>query len=83
MKAITDLASLPENKRIELIARTVADGKQTVAVILEDDAAKIARYERKLNDRRPGLLEIERLPGLTKATITLRVKPKTQNVAGN
>lgn len=83
MKGYADLASLPEDKRIELIAKTVADDQQTVAVFLEKDAKKIARYERKLHARRPGLLVIERLPGLTPATVALRIKPKSQNVAGN
>lgn len=83
MKAVADLAKLPESVRFEIIARCVADEKKTVAVILEKDEAKIARYERKIHERRPGLIEIERLPGLTAATITLRIKPKIQNVAEN
>jgi len=83
MKGYADLASLPEDQRIELIARKVVGEKQTVGVVLEDDAKKIARYERKLNASRPGLMEIERTAGLVKGTITLRIKPKTQNVTGN
>ncbi len=83
MKGYADLASLPENQRIEIIARCVADDKQTVAVALENDEKKITRYERKLHSARPGLLEIECVGGLVPDTITLRIKPKAHNVAHN
>jgi hypothetical protein len=83
MKGYADLADLPENKRIAIIAKCVADDRQTVAVALEDDEKKVSRYERKLHAARPGLLEIERVGGLVPNTVTLRIKPKVQNVAHN
>lgn len=83
MKGFADLADLPEDQRIAIIAATVADKQLTVAVALEDDAKKIARYEKKIRAARPGLLDIERGPGLVPNTITLRVKPTPQNVANN
>lgn len=83
MKAYADLASLPENARIEIIAQCVADEKQTVAVALEKDAKKIARYTGKIHAARPGLIEIEQLAGMVPNTVTLRLTPKSQNVAAN
>ena len=83
MKGYADLANFPEDKRIELIAQCVVENKNTVAVVLDDKETTISRYERKLLAARPGLIEIERCPGLVKKTVTLRIKPKTQNVANN
>ncbi len=78
-----DLATLPENKRIEIIGRCVAVQQLTVAVALENDAKKIERYRQKLNTAHPDLLDIEQLPGLVPGTVTLKVKPKAHNVAHN
>lgn len=78
-----DLASLSENKRIQLIGRVVTVELKTVAVAIEDDAKKISRYRDKLNLAHPDLIEIEQLPGLVPATVILKIKPKTQNVSHN
>lgn len=83
LKGYADLADLPEDKRILIIAHHVAERRETVAVALENDVKKIARYQRKLHAARPGLLEIEQLPGLVPNTVTLKIKPKIQNVADN
>lgn len=83
LKGYADLADLPEDKRIAVIAHHVAEKRETVAVAIDDEAKKIARYERKLHAARPGLLDIERLPGLVPNTVTLKIKPKVQNVAHN
>ncbi len=73
MKGYVDIAELPEDDRIALIARTAAAGN-VVGVALEDDDAKIARYESKL--RADGARIIDRKPGLVAGTILLRVGPK-------
>lgn len=83
IKGYADLGDLPENKRIQVVAQFVAERGQTVALALENDAKKIERYIRKLHDARPGLLEIEKLPGLIADTVTLKIKPKTQNAPCN
>jgi hypothetical protein len=83
MTAYADLASLPEDKRIAIIARVVSTEKKTVAVAIDNEEKKISRYERKLHECAPGPLEIERLPGLGPSTIFLKIKPKIQNVPNN
>jgi hypothetical protein len=83
MKGYSDLANLPEDKRIEIIGRTVVTSRQTVAVAIDDEPKKVARYIRKLNDRNPGLLNIEQVAGVVPNTVTLRVAAKPQNAAQN
>lgn len=82
-KGFADLASLPEDQRIGVIACYVVDHGNTVAVALEDEPKKVARYVRKILASRPGLLEIEKRGGIVAGTITLCVKPKAQNVQNN
>lgn len=84
LKGYSDLADLPEDKRIEVIGIAVTVKRETVAVALENEEKKIVRYERKLKSRYPGLLAIERASGLVPNTILLLVSPMPpQNIRGN
>lgn len=83
MKACVDMAKMSEDQQIEIIGHCVVQQRQTVAVILENDSKKIERYKNKLQEAHPGLIDIEQIAGLTIGTITLRIKPKAQNVANN
>lgn len=48
--AYVDLASLPENKRLDVIAAYVIAGKK-IAVVVDDDPGKLERYMNKLANR--------------------------------
>ena len=48
--AYVDLASLPENKRLDVIAAYVVAG-QKIAVVVDDEPAKLERYMKKLENR--------------------------------
>lgn len=70
--AFADLADLPEDERIRLIAGTAAHGHM-VAFIVDDDA-KADRYVTKL--AKYPVRIINREPGPVKGTIAVRVGPK-------
>ena len=71
-KGFADLADLPEDERIRLIAGTAAHG-HVIAFIVEDDQkadryiAKLAKYPVRV---------IDRSAGPVKGTIAVRVGPK-------
>jgi hypothetical protein len=71
MKGFADLADLPEDERIRLIAE--AAQSQTVGFFVDDDA-KADRYIRKLGSR---VRVIERHANvLVKGTVFVKVGPK-------
>lgn len=71
MKAYADLADLPEDERIAIIAETAQT--QIVGFFVDDDA-KADRYIRKLGDR---VRVLERKPNvLVNGTVFVRVGPK-------
>jgi hypothetical protein len=71
MKAFADLADLPEDERIAVIAATAQT--QVVGFFVDDDV-KADRYIRKLGDR---VRLIERKPNvLVKGTVFVKVGPK-------
>jgi hypothetical protein len=71
MKAFADLADLPEDERIAVIAATAQT--QVVGFFVDDDV-KADRYIRKLGDR---VRLIERKPDvLVKGTVFVKVGPK-------
>lgn len=73
MKAFADLADLPEDERIRLIVETVKRGN-TVAVAIDDEPEKIARYVRKL--QAAGVRVIDTVGGIVPSTKTIRVAPQ-------
>jgi len=75
-KGYADLADLPEDERIAVIAHHVRDHGLTVAVAVDNDPGKPERYTRKL--RKAGCL-VEQLPGMVRGTVTLRVEPINVN----
>lgn len=71
-EGFADLADLPEDERIAIIARTVANGK-TVGVALENEPEKVARYKRKLIAA--GVVILEERPSEIAGVVFLRVGP--------
>ena len=72
MKAYADLADLPEDERINVIARAAADGH--IVGFIVDDEPKADRYIRKLAAH--PVRVIDRAPGPVKGTVLVRVGPK-------
>lgn len=72
MKAFTDLADLPEDKRIEIIAE--AAKTQTVGFVV-DDHPKADRYCEKLA-KYPAIRVIDRVDGPVAGAVLVRVGPK-------
>lgn len=72
MKAFADLADLPEDERIRIIAQTAQAGEIVGFVV--DDEPKADRYIRKL--RAYPVRIIDRGPGPVKDTVMVRVGPK-------
>lgn len=73
MKGYADLADLPEDERIAIIARTAAAGN-TVAVFVDNDCVA-DRYTKKLE--KLNVRVVERRPNvLVKGTVFLKVGPK-------
>lgn len=57
-----DVADMPEDQRILVIGNMAMAGK-VVAFIVEDDE-KADRYMRKLREKFPKLVEVDRLPNV-------------------
>lgn len=73
MKGYADLADLPEDERIAIIAKTAKAGN-VVLVAIDDEDEKVDRYIRKLTAL--GVRIIDRGPGLVKNSVSVRVGPK-------
>jgi len=71
-KAFADLADLPEDERIALIAATAKAGK-VVGVCVDDEKEKVKRYIRKLVAL--GVRVIDQSRGPVKGVVTIRVGP--------
>ncbi len=72
MKGYADLADLPEDERIRLIAKTAEIS--VVGFFVDDDGEKADRYIRKLAAY--PVRVIDQKPGLVAGTIMVRVGPK-------
>ena len=70
-----DIADFDEDHRINLIGRTVIEGRKTVAFVTDTDPGKADRYIRKLRERFPGIAVIDRFDGPVAATVTVKVGP--------
>ncbi len=79
MPPYVDIASLEEDKRIDLIGHTVIEHQKTVAFITDSDPGKADRYIRKLTERFPGLVVLEQFPGPVPNTIAVKVGPRPQS----
>lgn len=73
MKAYADLADLPEDDRIAIAAEAAKAG-HTVAVCVDDEDEKVARYIRKLTAL--GVRVIDHMKGPVKNVVTIRIGPK-------
>ncbi len=73
MRAYADLSDLPEADRLRAIVDCVNAGN-VVAVAVDDEAEKIARYIRRLKFR--GVRYMETCPGLVPETVIIKFGPK-------
>ena len=74
-KGYADLADLPEDERIQIIGFHTMKGN-IVAIAIDDDDEKVARYIEKITTRFPKLRHIDTLPGLVPDTVMVRIGPK-------
>lgn len=72
-KGFADLADLPEDERIKVIAHHVCAHGLTVAVCVDDEPGKPERYTKKLEAA--GCRVVEQFRGPVPNVITLRVGP--------
>lgn len=72
-KAFADLADLPEDERIKVIAHHVLAHGLTVAVCVDDEPGKPARYAQKL--RALGVAVLSQDKGPIPNVVTLKVGP--------
>lgn len=70
-----DLADLDEDKRIEIIGRTVLDQRKTVAFVTDLDRGKADRYIAKLLKRFPTIVIVGRFDGPVPNTVTVKCAP--------
>jgi hypothetical protein len=77
MPQFADLYSISEDDRIHVIGETASLG-ETVGVVLElDDPEKVERYIRKVTQRYPKVVVLQRLEGVPVAVcITIRFGPR-------
>lgn len=76
MKGYTDLASLPEDERIDVIGRSVMEQKLTVAFFVDSDPPEKAdRYIQKLVERFPGICIKDKGPGPIPGVLVVKVGP--------
>jgi len=78
MKGYSDLADLPEDERIRIIGER-AEAGNTVAVVLEDDDDKVARYIEKITTRFSKVRHISTSTGIVPGTVTVNVGPLTND----
>lgn len=60
-KAYADVANLPEDDRIKVIAEQVTSVPGSIVGFIVEDHKKAERYLRKLAHHRPGIMQVERL----------------------
>ncbi|MGH3427947.1 MAG: hypothetical protein ACRDQZ_10340 [Mycobacteriales bacterium] len=76
MTPYVDIASMPEDRRIDLIGHRAVVHKESVAFVVEDDE-KADRYIAKLRDKYPTIQVNSRGAGPVKGTIYVKVGPRT------
>lgn len=70
-----DIADFEEDKRINIIGRTVMEGRKTAAFVTDADPGKADRYVRKLKERFPGIVILGRFDGPVAGSVTVKVGP--------
>lgn len=76
-KGFADLADLPEDERIAVIAHHVRDHGTTAAVVVDDEPGKPERYAEKLIAL--GCRVVAQVKGPVRGTVTLKVGPVNVN----
>lgn len=72
MTEFADLYELAEDTRIEVIGRALMTGRSVGVCLEKDEPAKIERYIRKVTERYPGIVVLERFAGPTPLVITVK-----------
>lgn len=72
MSLFADLGDLTEDDRIRSIGTTAMNGHSVGIVIEKKEFAKIARYIRKVAERYPDIMCLERINGPGQSLVTLR-----------
>lgn len=70
-----DLHSQDEDKRIQMIGQAVMTHRKLVGFVVEAEAGKGARYIKKLKERFPGIVVLDRRDGPVAGCETIRVAP--------
>ena len=78
-KFYADLHSLEEDRRIDMIGHRCIDHKEVVAFVTEDDPGKAERYIRKLKQKFPGIVILDRFRGPIKGAVTVKIGPPPEN----
>ncbi len=76
-RGFADLADLPEDERIKIIAHHVLVHGETIAVCVDDLPGKPERYARKL--KALGIAILSQTKGPVKDVVTLKVGPTNVN----
>jgi len=76
-RGFADLADLPEDERIQIIAHHVRDHGLTVAVCVDDEPGKPERYAEKLTAL--GVRVLSQDKGPVANVVTLKVGPANAN----
>lgn len=72
-----DLHKLPEDDRIDVMARHVRETGQTALVATDDIPGKAERYVRKLKERHPDIAILSEItPGPTKGCRSFKIGPQ-------
>ena len=79
--AYADLASMPEDERLDLMGRFVTETGKTVSIITDDEPGKPERYIKKILKRFPHLRIVERFKGPIPGVVTLNLGPDRQHTA--
>lgn len=75
-EAFLDTHKLSEDQRIDVIGHAVTEHGKTVAVCVDDVVGKPERYIKKLKERFPGVVVLERVKGPVAGVVTIRVGPQ-------
>lgn len=74
-QGFADLADFGEDRRIEIIGKTVMEQKITAAVVVDKFPGKPERYIKKLKEMFPGIVILGRFDGPMDKMVTIQVGP--------
>lgn len=78
-KGYADLHNLPEDDRIEVIGKCVMENRQVVAFFVDNIPGKAERYIRKLIDKFPGIVIMDRIKEATAGAEMIKIGPHPED----